>query len=155
MIWGATAAAVGVRYAFLAAAALRLIGLIAAWPLSINFTRALNFDPTTGANILPKLTYTPQPDEGPVSIALEFRIVSTKRQEFVSLMREARLIFLRNGAHNWRLHEDLTRSDTFCLEVTFLSWNERLLQLERMTQAEKKVLENAWSLHRGTSPPEE
>ena len=155
VIWGATAAAVGVRYAFLGAAALRLIGLIAAWPLSINFTRALNFDPGTVANILPKLTYTPQPDEGPVSIALEFRIVSTQRQEFVSLMREARLIFLRNGAHNWRLHEDITRSDTFCLEVTFLSWNERLLQLERMTQAEKKVLEKAWSLHRGTSPPEE
>jgi hypothetical protein len=144
-----------VRYAFLGAAALRLISLILAWPLSINFTRALNIDPATVANVLPKLTHTPQPDEGPVSIALEFRIVSALRQEFVSLMREARLIFLRNGAHNWRLHEDLTHSDTFRLEVTFPSWNERLLQLERMTQAEKKVLEKAWSLHRGTSPPEE
>jgi hypothetical protein len=59
---------------------------------------SVHFDPATVANILPKLTYTPQPDEGPVSIALESRIVSARRQEFVSLMREARLIFLRNGA---------------------------------------------------------
>ena len=155
VIWGAAAAAVGVRYTFLGAAALLLISLILAWPLSINFTRALNFDPATIANVSPKLIYTPQPDQGPVAIALEFRVVSGRRQEFVSLMREARLIFLRNGAHDWGLREDLTRSDTFCLEVTFPSWNERLLQLERMTQAEKNVLEKAWSLHRGTNPPEE
>jgi hypothetical protein len=98
---------------FLGAAALLLISLILAWPLSINFTRALNFDPSTIANVSPKLIYTPQPDEGPVSIALEFRVVSGRRQEFVSLMREARLIFLRNGAHNWGLREDLTRSDAY------------------------------------------
>jgi MFS family permease len=155
VIWGAAAVAVGVRYTFLGAAALRLISLILTWPLSINFTRALNFDPARVANLSPKLIYTPQPDEGPVLIALEFRVVSARRQEFVSLMREARLIFLRNGAHGWGLHEDLTCSDTFRLEVTFPSWNERLLQLERMTEAEKKVLEKAWSLHRGTNAPEE
>jgi len=155
VIWGAAAATVGVRYTFLGAAALLLISLILAWPLSINFTRALNFDPATIANVSPKLIHTPQPDEGPVSIALELRVVSGRKQEFVSLMREARLIFLRNGAHDWGLREDLTRSDTYRLEVTFPSWNERLLQLERMTQAEKNVLEKAWSLHRGTNPPEE
>jgi len=35
------------------------------------------------------------------------------------------------------------------------SWNDHLLQLERMTKAEEEVLKKAWSLHLGISPPEE
>src|ERR1700730_15379543 len=93
VIWGATAAAVGVRYAFLAAAALRLISVILAWPLSINFTRALNFDPATVAKFFPKRPSPHKRDEVLVSIAFEFGIVAALREEFVSLMREARLIF--------------------------------------------------------------
>src|ERR1700758_835190 len=35
------------------------------------------------------------------------------------------------------------------------SWNEHLSQRERMTKAEKEVLEKAWRLHSGATPPEE
>ena len=35
------------------------------------------------------------------------------------------------------------------------SWNEHLLQKERVTKAEKDLLERAWSLHSGLGPPEE
>ncbi len=70
-------------------------------------------------------------------------------------MREVRLVHLRNGAYSWRLHEDLTRPDTFRLEFVVRSWNEHLLQRERMTLVEKDLLEKVWSLHVGASPPEE
>jgi len=70
-------------------------------------------------------------------------------------MREVRLIHLRNGAYSWRLHEDLTQPDTFRLEFVVPSWNEHLLQRERMTKGEKDLLEKVWSLHVGASPPEE
>jgi hypothetical protein len=59
------------------------------------------------------------------------------------------------GADSWRLHEDLTRPNTFRLEVVVPSWNEQLRQEERITKTEKEVLERAWSLHRGKQPPEE
>jgi hypothetical protein len=35
------------------------------------------------------------------------------------------------------------------------SWNEHSLQKERMTKAEKELLQNAWSLHMGSATPEE
>jgi hypothetical protein len=35
------------------------------------------------------------------------------------------------------------------------SWNEHLLQKERMTKAEKELLQRAWSLQGGSKPPEE
>jgi hypothetical protein len=73
----------------------------------------------------------------------------------MDLMREVRLIHLWNGAYSWRLHEDLTRPNTFRLEMIVPSWNEHLLQKERMTKAEKELLQRAWSLHMGSTPPEE
>src|SRR6201981_146390 len=70
-------------------------------------------------------------------------------------IREVRLIHLRNGAYSWRLHEDLTCPNTFRLEMIVPSWNEHLLQKERMTKTEKELLQRAWSLHMGSTPPEE
>ncbi len=90
-----------------------------------------------------------------MSITVEFKIDCARGSEFLSLMREVRLIHLRNGAYSWRLHEDLTRSNTFRLELIVPSWNEHLLQRERMTKAEKEVLVETWSLHMGATPPEE
>ena len=73
----------------------------------------------------------------------------------MDFMREVRLIHLRNGAYSWQLHEDLTRPNSFRLEMIVPSWNEHLLQKERMAKAEKELLQNAWSLHLGSRPPEE
>ena len=155
VIWGTAAATVGVRYALAGAGVLLLIGLVLAFPLSINFTGALNFDPASVTTFSPKVISTPQPDHGPVSITVEFKVDGARRREFVSLMREVRLIHLRNGAHGWGLHEDLICFNTFRLEIMVPSWNDHLLQLERMTKAEEQVLKKAWSLHTGASPPEE
>jgi hypothetical protein len=76
-----------------------------------------------------------------MSITVEFKIDCTRGQEFIRMMRQVRLIHLRNGAYSWRLHEDLTRSNTFRLELVVPSWNEHLLQRQRMTKAEKDMLE--------------
>ena len=90
-----------------------------------------------------------------MSVTVEFKIDCAQGEEFRSLMREVRLIHLRNGAYSWRLHEDLTRSNTFRLELIVPSWNEHLLQRERMTKTETEVIEKAWSLHMGNTRPEE
>jgi Bacterial protein of unknown function (DUF894). len=70
-------------------------------------------------------------------------------------MRDVRLIHLRNGAFSWRLHEDLERFNTFRLEMMVPSWNEHLLQQERLTKSEKEVLDQVWSMHLGKNRPEE
>ena len=154
VIWGFLFAAAGVNYALLAATVPLLISLALAARLSINFTKALNFDPAPATNLSQPVLYALQPDHGPVSVAVEFKVDCTRRHEFLSLMQEIRLMHLRNGAHGWGLHEDLNRSNTFRLEMMILSWNDYLLQLARITKAEQETLEKAWSLHIGTSPPE-
>ena len=155
VIWGCAATKAGASYALLGAAILFLISLVLAAPLSIDFTGTLNFDPAPVTSFSHRLIYIPQPRDGPMSITVEFKIDCTRGHEFIGLMREVRLIHLRNGAYSWRLHEDLTRSNTFRLELVVPSWNEHLLQRERMTRAEKEVLEKVWSLHMGATPPEE
>ena len=97
----------------LGAAVLFAVSLALARPLSINFTGTLNFDPAPVTSFSHKLIYTPQPDDGPISITVEFEVDCAHGQEFMDLMREVRLIHLRNGAYSWRLHEDLTRPNTF------------------------------------------
>jgi MFS family permease len=155
VIWGSAVATTGITYTLLGAATLFLISLALACPLSINFTGTLNFDPAPVTTFSHKLIYAPQPRDGPVLISVEFQVDCAKGREFIKIMREVRLIYLRNGAYSWRLHEDLTCPNTFRLEVIVPSWNEHLLQKERITKTEKDVLERAWSLHSGQRPPEE
>jgi len=133
-------------YTLLGATVLFLISLSLAYPLSIDFTGALNFDPAPVTTFSDKLVYTPQAHDGPMSITVEFKIDCAHGRQFMNLMREVRLIHLRNGAYSWRLHEDLVRPNTFRLEMIVPSWNEHLLQKERMTKAEKELLQKAWSL---------
>src|ERR1700751_1502059 len=155
VIWAYSAATAGVQNTLVGAAVVLAISLVLASPLSINFTEALNFDPGPVKDLSHKLIPALQRDHGSLSITMEFKIGSMRRREFVNLMREVRLIHLRNGANRWGLHEDLPRPNTFRLEMVVPSWNDHLLQLERMTKAEEEVLKKAWNLHLGTSPPEE
>jgi hypothetical protein len=43
------------------------------------------------------------PQDGPVSITAEFKD-PTRRDECIELMRDARMIFLRNGANRWHIN---------------------------------------------------
>ena len=75
--------------------------------------------------------------------------------EFLRLVRELRLIHLRNGVFGWRLEEDLTRSNTYRIEMMIPSWTGYLLQRERLTKAEQETIKKVWRLHIGEDVPEE
>jgi hypothetical protein len=145
----------GPANSLLAAAALLLVSLMLAGPLSIDFTDSLDLDPVPVTPASYKLLSTPKPTDGPVSVCLEFNVDRVRAAEFVNIMREVRLIHLRNGAYRWQLDEDLTRPDTYRLEMTVASWNEHLMQSERMTKLDKDLLEKAWSFHIGEVAPSE
>jgi len=70
-------------------------------------------------------------------------------------MREARLIFLRNGAYRWHLYEDLNQPNKFRMEVVVPSWKEHVLQRERLTKNEKEVIDKLRSMRIDPNPPEE
>jgi hypothetical protein len=90
-----------------------------------------------------------------VSITAEFNIDPKRRTECIELMRDARLIFLRNGASRWHLYEDLHHPNKFRMEMVVPSWKEHLLQSERMTKNEKEVVDALCGLRTGPNPPDE
>ena len=63
------------------------------------------------------------------------------------------MIHLRNGAFGWRLDEDLTRFDTYRVELMVPSWKGYLLQRQRLTQAEQEIIKKVWRLHIGEQIP--
>jgi MFS family permease len=155
LIWGSAVTTAGPAHSLLAAAALLLVSLMLAGPLSIDFTDSLDLDPAPVTPASYKLYYTPKPTDGPVSICVEFNVDRVRAADFINMMREIRLIHLRNGAYRWQLHEDLTRPNSYRLEMTVASWNEHLMQFERMTKFDRELLEKAWSFHQGEGAPAE
>ena len=75
-----------------------------------------------------------------------------REDEFMELMRQVRLIHLRNGAFSWQLHEDLTQFNIFRVEMIVPSCTQYVLQRDRMTKAEKNIIERAKNLHIGEGP---
>ena len=146
LVWGGSAASLGVRFTLLAAAALLLSSLALAFPLSIDFTGKLNFDPAAQATKYHSMLHVPRPEDGPVAITVDFQIDPATRETFLEVMRAVRLMHLRNGAFSWRLDEDLSESHLFRLEMLVASWSEHLLQHERITKEEQINVEKAWSL---------
>jgi len=146
LVWGGAAASLGVSFTLMAAAALLLSSLALAFPLSIDFTGKLNFDPAPPATQYHAMLHPPHPDDGPVAITIDFQIESVNRARFLELMRGVRLMHLRNGAFSWRLDEDLSECHFFRLEMLVASWSEHLLQHERITKEEHTNFEKAWSL---------
>jgi MFS family permease len=157
VIWGAAAATLGLYPTLIGGAVLLSISLILAIPLSINFTGNLEFDPGSVTSFSQtsfshKLIALPEPQDGPIAITYEFEVNRLREDEFLELMRQVRLIHLRNGAFSWQLHEDLTQFNIFRIEMIVPSWTQYLLQRDRMTKAEKKIIEQAKKLHIGEGP---
>jgi MFS family permease len=146
LVWGGSAASLGVNFTLMAAAALLLSSLALAFPLSIDFTGKLNFDPAVTATYYHNMLHVPRPEDGPVAITIDFQIAAVNRVRFLELMRAVRLMHLRNGAFSWRLDEDLSECHFFRLEMLVASWSEHLLQHERITKEEHVNIEKAWSL---------
>ena len=78
-----------------------------------------------------------------------------RRNQCIELMRDARVIFLRNGAYGWHLYEDLKHPNKFRMEVVVASWKQHLLQSERMTKNEKDILLKLRGMRTDPNPPEE
>jgi MFS family permease len=153
--WGLAAALYGVNHTLFAGAGLLILSLLVAIPLSINFTSTLDLEPAPVTGFSHKLISLPRPTDGPVSIHYDIEMDREHEREFLETMKHVRMVHLRNGAFSWRLHEDLGRLNTFRIEIMVPSWSQYILQYERLTKAEKIILERAKSFHVGKSSIEE
>src|SRR6516162_4765019 len=159
LIWGLSAANLGIDSTFLIAAALAAITMIIthlpAYRLSIDFTKDLNLEPAPATIFSNSPSRLPEPEEGPLSITTTFQIDPDRREEFFDLAGRARLIYLRNGACGWHLKEDLDHPNSFEIEVIVPSWTHTLRKRERLTKNEMELIAKLHSLHLGPNTPEE
>jgi MFS family permease len=155
IIWGTSAVEAGITFTLIAAAVLLLISLTLAVRFSIDFTGTLDLEPAQVTAFSHKLLEMPQAKDGPVLITYEFEIDPKKESELAALIREIRLIHLRSGAFNWHLHEDLGHTNIFRIEMMLPSWSGYLLQRERLTKAERELIDRTKNYHIGARPVEE
>ena len=152
ILWGWSANSLGLGITLIGGAILLTASLVLAIPLSINFAHSLNLDPAPleAAHDFP---LAPKPSDGPVTVTVESIIRPEDREEFLSLVDQLRLIFLRNGALFYRVDENLENPGTFRTEMLVASWAEHVRQHSRTTKAETELAERAWRLHAGADEP--
>lgn len=151
-LWGAVAAAMGVREALAIAGVGILIGLALTARYRLREGRGLDLSPSVHWPA-PVVFNTPQPDQGPVVVTVEYTIDPGRRTDFLRAMRRVRRIRRRDGAISWGLLGDV--ADPARLVETFVveSWLEHLRQHQRVTISDRAVLERARAFHVGAVPP--
>src|SRR6202045_4457205 len=152
VLWGGSATSVGLGPTLAGGALLLTASLTLAIPLSINFAQALNLDPAP-LKAIHEFPLPPKPEDGPVTVTRELKIRPEDREEFLALVKQLRLIFLRNGAFLFRVDENLEHPGTFRTEMLVSSWAEHLRQFARMTKAETELVERVWAMHAGDEEP--
>jgi MFS family permease len=152
VLWGWSATSLGLGKTLVGGAILLGASLALAIPLSINFAHSLDLGPAPleGRHNFP---LAPKPDDGPVTITIEFTIAPESRVKFLAAIEQVRLVFLRNGAFLFNIDEDLERPGIFRTEMLVSSWAEHLRQLARMTKSESEALRRVLGMHVGSEAP--
>jgi hypothetical protein len=72
----------------------------------------------------PRLVFEPCPHDGPVLVAVRYRVPAENVEKFVEAMGAVRRSRLRTGGHSWRLYHSVGQPDTFLERFTVASWTE-------------------------------
>jgi len=150
-LWGQVAGTIGLVAAlFIAAAGLVLpIPLLRRWPLF-----------TAGWIDLTPSAHWPEPvlagevghDRGPVLVTVEYRIDPNRREAFLEALGMLAPVRRRDGAYAWGVFEDAAvpgrMVETFLVE----SWLEHLRQHERVTNADRLIVDAVRRFHCAGEP---
>jgi MFS family permease len=123
-LWGAIATRWGLDTALLwAALVLGACALsVPALPLRRS-TGKLSVEVST-AWPTPRLVFEPCPNDGPVLVAVRYRVTAENLEEFVEAMSAVRRSRLRTGGHSWQLYHSVGQPDTLLERFTVASWSE-------------------------------
>jgi MFS family permease len=127
-VWGAFATRAGLEVALLGSA----VGL----GIVVLSVALLPLPPATGkidvevshAWPTPTLMFEPSPKDGPVLVAVRYRVAAENLQNFVQSMGNVRRSRLRTGGHSWRLYHSVGQPDILLERFTVASWSEFELQ---------------------------
>lgn len=151
-LWGALAEQFG-NAAALVTAALALAGGLAAgwrWPLSlaqrIDLTYSYHWPD-------PSIVLSPEPDDGPVLITVEYRVLAERERDYLQAMKAMRGFRHREGAVRWDLFRDMADPERYVESFMVMTWGEHMRQHTRVTREDEATETYAFSfLKEGVSP---
>ena len=152
LLWGQTAALIGVRGAVLAAAAFGLLVVLATRRLTVEGGADIDFTPAATRNIEDP-AFEIGPEQGPVMVTLEYVIDPARAEDFAAVMLRTRRARLRQGALSWGLFRDVTQPGRYVEYFVDENWVEHLRRLERFTAFDEGLREQRLAFHLGTEPP--
>ncbi|WP_437880366.1 MFS transporter [Pseudomonas sp. LRF_L74] len=151
-LWGHLAETMGVQGALFAAGC-----LMVACALILYQSRLPELDASSIAHVESPLPGTPafsfNPARGSVLVSIEYRIEAERTRDFVKAVQGLRRLRLRNGAERWALFRDAQNSERWQETMLVENWLQHLRMLDRLTLADKAVIDNVAMLHSGETPP--
>ena len=85
-----------------------------------------------------RLAFDPEPDAGPVLVAVHYTVTAERQAAFLEGMDQLRRSRRRTGASRWELYRDGEHPDRFVELFRVPSWEEHLRQHEgRLTAADQ------------------
>jgi len=152
LLWGVVATHSDIPTALVAGAAMLLVGAVAARRFALHGLSNLDLRPDPRWS-LPQTAYQLDGDEGPVLVTVEYQVDPATTEEFLQAMRRLEPVRRRDGAIRWDIYRD-TEDPNRWLEVFVVeSWLEHLRQHERVTAADRVLIEAAARFHRGGDRP--
>ncbi len=151
LLWGGVADAIGVQPTLLVAAASLVPGLASIRWLHLPVVDRQDLHVV--ARPMPEVAVEREEDEGPVMILVDYEIDPDDGEAFIEAMEELRVVRRRTGATRWGVFEDASRPGRFVETFVVASWGSYLLQRNRYTEADLRVLHAAFALQRGTGDP--
>ena len=97
--------------------------------------------------------YLPESDDGPITTIIEIEVAPENHIQFFRLVKQIRLVFLRNGAFSARLDRDMENPNRFRLQAILSSWDEHQRLGQRITRDEHALWSQLWTLHTGQALP--
>jgi quinol monooxygenase YgiN len=92
----------------------------------------------------PRLAVDPEPDAGPVLVAVHYTIAPSKESDFLTAMDALRSTRRQTGASSWELYRDGEHQDRFVEIFRVPSWEEHLRQhTGRLTGTDQQIEEAA------------
>jgi MFS family permease len=150
--WGALAQQFGNGVALSGAGLVLVCGLAAIWRWPLQVAEGLNLTPSMHWGE-PKLAMTPDPEDGPVLITVEYRVPAERASEFIEAMDAMRRFRRREGAVSWGLFRDAADPDHYVETFIVLTWAEHMRQHARVTVEDQAIEARAFSfLQPGVEP---
>ncbi len=142
LIWGFVANRAGLQPALLTAGVVLLAGVAAGLFSRVPQTRHLDPQPVVYWTD-PQLAFDPEPNTGPVLVAVHFTVASERQADFLVAMEQLRRSRLRTGATRWELYRDGERPNQFVEVFRVATWEEHLRQHEGRLTATDQAIEEA------------